>query len=71
MKRSITEELNLRRVNFKWVPHTLTVSQKLERATISPKLLEELNRLQVNDLARAIRGDETWVDFENRNPQCG
>jgi hypothetical protein len=48
-KRLSTEELNLGRVNFKAVPHTLTTSQKWERVKISPKLFGRLN-----DLARVI-----------------
>jgi hypothetical protein len=45
-KRLITEELNLRRVNFKWVPHPLTASQKRERVKISPKLFGKFNQPQ-------------------------
>jgi hypothetical protein len=59
------EELNSRRVNFKWVPHTLTASQKLERVKISGRLVGQLNKLHLNDLDRVIAGDETWVKFEN------
>jgi hypothetical protein len=56
VKRLIPEELNLRRANFKWVPYTLTTSQILERVQISGKLFGQFNKLQVKDLARAIRG---------------
>jgi hypothetical protein len=58
-------ELTLRRVNFRWVTHTFTISRKLEKVKISRKLFRQLNKHQVNDLARVIAGDETWVDFEN------
>jgi hypothetical protein len=58
VKRLITEELNLRRVNFKKVPHTLTASHKLRRVTISWKLFRELTKLQVIDLTRVITGNE-------------
>jgi hypothetical protein len=59
------EELNMRQVNFKWVPHALIAGQKLERAMISQKLFGRINKLQVNGLARTITEDETWVYFEN------
>jgi hypothetical protein len=65
VKRLIKEELNLRRVNFKRAPHTLTASQKMEGVIISRKLFGQLNKLQVTDLARVITGDETWLYFEN------
>jgi hypothetical protein len=65
VKRLITEELKLRRVSFKWVSHTLTACQKLERVKISRKLFEQLNKFQVNDLARVITGHETCLYFEN------
>jgi hypothetical protein len=65
VKRLIAEELNLPRVNFKRVPHTLTASQKLERVKILRKLFRQLKKLQVNDLARVITGDESEVYFEN------
>jgi hypothetical protein len=57
VKRWTAEELKLRRVNFKWVLHTLTPSQKLETVRISRKLFG-LNKLQVNDLHHVITGDE-------------
>jgi hypothetical protein len=62
---SMTEELNLRRVNIKRVPHTLTASQKLERVKISGKRFGQFNKFQVKDLARVVTGDEIWVSFEN------
>jgi hypothetical protein len=65
VKRLIPEELNLRRVNFEWVPHTLTSSQNLERVKISRKPFEQLNKLQVNARARVIAANETWIDFED------
>jgi uncharacterized protein YacL (UPF0231 family) len=65
VKRWITEELNLRRVKVRWVLHTLTASQKLERDKISRKLSGHLTQFQVTDLARIITGNETGVYFEN------
>jgi hypothetical protein len=32
---------------------------------ISRKLFGQLNKLQINDRAHVIMGDETWVYFEN------
>jgi hypothetical protein len=57
--------MNLRRVNFKWVPHTPTTSRKPERVKISQTLFGQLIKLQVNALARDITEDETWVYIED------
>jgi hypothetical protein len=65
VKKLSTAELSLRRVNSKWVPRTLTASQKLESVKISWKLFGRFNKLQVNDLGHVITGNETWVYFEN------
>jgi hypothetical protein len=65
VKRLMMEELNLRQVNFKWVPHTLTASQKLESIKGSRTFFGQFNKDQVTDLARVIRDDETWAYSEN------
>jgi hypothetical protein len=65
VKRLITEELNLRLVNFNRVPHTLTASQKLERAKISRNLSGQFNKLQLTISPGVITGDEIWVYVEN------
>jgi hypothetical protein len=65
VKKLITEELNLQWVNINWIPYTFTTNPKLEGIKTSRKLFGQLNKPQVNDLARAVMGDETWVYFEN------
>jgi hypothetical protein len=70
VKRLITEDLTLRRINFKWVPHIITASQKLERVEISRKLFGQLNKLQVNDLARVITRMKPGPVLKIRDPQC-
>jgi hypothetical protein len=67
----MTEELNLQRVSSKCVPHTITASQKLERIKISRKLFGQLNKLQVNDLARAMTGMKPVSTLKLRDSQCG
>jgi hypothetical protein len=65
VRRLITEELNWRPVNFRWIPHILTTSQKSERVKISRKLFGQLNKSQVNGLVHVIAGDETWAYLVN------
>jgi hypothetical protein len=38
VKILMMEELNLPRIKFKWIPRSLTASQKLERVKISRKI---------------------------------
>jgi hypothetical protein len=57
VKRLMMEKLNLRRVNIKWVTHTLTASQKLEKGKISRKRFGQLNRLRANSQKVSLRGN--------------
>jgi hypothetical protein len=69
VKRLITEELNMRRVDLKQVPDALTASPKLERVKISGKLFGQLNTLQVNDPARVITVMKPVSTLKIRDPQ--
>jgi hypothetical protein len=71
MKRLITEELSLWRVNSKWVPHTLTTSPKMERVKISLKLFRQRNKLHVNDVACVITRMKSGSTLKIRDPQHG
>jgi hypothetical protein len=71
VKILITEEFDLLQVNFKRAPHTFTVSQKLERVKISRKLFRQLNKFQVNNLARVTTGMKHRCTLKIGDPQCG
>jgi hypothetical protein len=46
IKRVITEDLGLRKLNYKWLPHRLNSSQKADRVRASPVLLAFVGRLR-------------------------
>jgi uncharacterized ferritin-like protein (DUF455 family) len=55
----LTEELGLRKVNFKWIPHSLTESQKQEHIKISMELLPFLEEFSPQKLADVFTGNES------------
>jgi hypothetical protein len=65
VKRILLEELSLRKVNFKWIPHHLNERQKQERVHPSTYLLEFLETRAPRELANVSTGDETWVRYDN------
>ena len=64
MHTILTEDLNLVRVNFKWIPHTLSESQRRERVALAHGLLGVLASDE-RDWINIITGDETWVYLDN------
>jgi histone-lysine N-methyltransferase SETMAR len=65
VKSILRDDLKMRRVNFKWLPHALSSSQKAARVDISRELLDFLQSRSDRSLSRVYTGDETWVYFEN------
>jgi histone-lysine N-methyltransferase SETMAR len=63
--RILTEELELTRVNFRWIPHTLNDAQKAKRVEVAKILLKMLANATLAQLRLIITGDETWVYFSN------
>ena len=62
--RILVEDLNLIRVNYRWIPHTLSPTQKETRVTKAVGLLQELSECQ-RSWCNVITGDETWVYLDN------
>src|SRR5688572_17154745 len=52
-------EISVRKVCAKWVPHVLTEENKQKRVEISKRLLGYLD----NGFRNIITGDETWIHF--------
>jgi histone-lysine N-methyltransferase SETMAR len=65
VKHILCEDLKMRKVNFKWVPHSLSDSQKAARVQISQQLLDFLNSRSSRTLCNVYTGDETWVYLDN------
>ena len=55
------EELRMKKLFGKLVPHTLTIQQKLDRKQISQHNLERFKQNKTDFLRRFITMDETWI----------
>ena len=55
------EELDMKKLCARWVPHVLTVDQKCTRMKISEECLEHFNENKTDFVHRFITMDETWI----------
>ena len=65
VKRVLIEELQMSKVNFKWIPHYLTQENKVKRVEISTELFEFLTNANDQKLRKVLTQDETWIYFIN------
>jgi hypothetical protein len=65
IKRILPYALNMRKVNFKWVPHTLDNSKKAVRRHVSRERLNFLESRTDRSLSNGYIVDETWVYLNN------
>jgi hypothetical protein len=65
VKSILRSDLNMRKVNFKWLPHALNSSQKAARVEISRELLAFLESRANRSLSNVDTGDETWIYLDN------
>jgi hypothetical protein len=56
VKRILFEELSLRKVNLKWIPHRLCDEQKSERVRLSIELLQFLETREPRQIAAVCTG---------------
>lgn len=61
----LVENLRMRKICERWVPHTLSSAQKAERVELSQSLLNKMHRWGTNGLKRLVTGDETFVSYHN------
>ncbi|XP_042906074.1 histone-lysine N-methyltransferase SETMAR-like [Parasteatoda tepidariorum] len=59
----IHEELHMKKVVCRWVPHNLTEHQKEERVRISKETLKLLNDGGHRIISKIVTGDETYIPF--------
>lgn len=57
----MTNELHLKKVHFRWVPHILSDQQRMNRIEESNKLLSILESLSPNQLLKVVTCDESWM----------
>jgi hypothetical protein len=71
MKRILFEELSLRKVNFKRIPHRLSDEQKRERVRLSMKLLQSLEARRPHQIANISTGAKHGFALTIRALQYG
>jgi hypothetical protein len=59
VKRILRNDLNMRKVNFKWVPHALNSSQKAVRVPVLRQLLDFLENRTDRGLSNVYTRDQT------------
>ena len=59
------EQLGMKKLSAKWVPHLLTVDHKRDRVTISKRCLEMFQR-NLDEFLRRFITDETWIHYFTR-----
>ena len=64
-KRVLIVELQILKVNFKWIPHYFTQENKVKRVEISTELFEFLTNANDQKLCKVLTQDETWIYFIN------
>jgi histone-lysine N-methyltransferase SETMAR len=55
------EELDIKKLCAKWVPHLLTADQKHTRMKITEQCLERFNKNKTDFMCQFITMDETWI----------
>ena len=50
-------------MHLKWVPHSLSEKQKIQRVTISKALIKILNSAKHNNYIYFVTGDESWFEY--------
>ncbi|GFR71639.1 transposase [Elysia marginata] len=59
----ITEHLRMKKVCARWIPHLLTVEQKIDRFRFATELLNMFEPHGPKRLPDIVTGDETWFPF--------
>ncbi|KAG5318815.1 SETMR methyltransferase, partial [Acromyrmex heyeri] len=59
------EQLSMKKLSVRWVPHLLTVDHKRDRVTIPKQCLEMFQRNPDEFLRRFITVNETWIHYSH------
>jgi histone-lysine N-methyltransferase SETMAR len=63
IKRILDQELGLRKFTRRWVPHILSVEQKLRKVMESQSLMTILANLADKNVQGVMSGDELWFSY--------
>ena len=56
----LREQLGLRKICARWVPHLLTDEQKQSRVRLASQVTEKYDKCDPHCLEEIVTGDETW-----------
>ena len=57
----LREQLGLRKICARWVPHLLTEEQKQSRVRFASQVIEKYDKCDPHRLEEIVTGDETWI----------
>ena len=57
----LREQLGLRKICARWVPHLLTDKQKQSRVRLALQVIEKNDKCDPRRLEEIVTGDETWI----------
>ena len=60
----LRENLKMKKVNCKWIPHLLNDNQKLKRIQIATEMLKQIKESEYDNTV-ILTGDETWIRWNN------
>ena len=57
----LREQLGLRKICARWVPHLLTNEQEQSRVRLASQVIEKYDKCDLRRLEEIVTGDETWI----------
>jgi hypothetical protein len=64
VRNILINALGLKKRYSKWVPHSLTDFQKLQRVSSAKRMLTILKQDEVHNFSHIITGDESWILYD-------
>ena len=65
INRILKEDLDMKKINFKWIPYVLDSGLRKKRVETSKILLSKLVNLSLRERSLIMTGDETWLYLDN------
>ncbi|CAH1992760.1 unnamed protein product [Acanthoscelides obtectus] len=66
IQKTLHEELRIRKLVSRWIPHLLTEEQKAARVDWCQKTLDRFNSGNSKNVYSIVSGDESWIYFEEK-----
>jgi histone-lysine N-methyltransferase SETMAR len=68
VQHRLTDQLEMKKVSVRWIPHSLTSPQIQARKEGAKKLGEILSKAKATKYQSLLTGDETWIYLNNSPP---